>query len=504
MIKKLQELKAILAEVYDLQKIGALLWWDQSTYMPPGGAEARSRQDALVERLAHEKFIQPKVGRLLETLSPYEESLPYDSDEASLIRVTRREYERLVRVPPSFTEQLAEHAGNCYQAWSEARPANDFKRLHGWLEKTLDLSRQYADFFPGYAHIADPLIELEDEGMSVETLQSLFDELRSQLVPMVTKITELPPIDDSCLRRVYPPDQQLKFARQVVEKLGYDFQRGRVDLTLHPFETGFSIGDVRITTRIFEDNLVECLLGTVHEAGHGMYEQGISKTLEGTPLARGASAGLHESQSRLWENVVGRSPEFCEYFFPLLQQAFPAQLGNTSLEEFHRAINKVARSLIRTEADEVTYNLHVMLRFDFEVALLEGTLAVRDLAEAWRERYRSDLGIAPPDDRDGVMQDVHWFAWTVGGEFQGYTLGNILSAEFYNQAVRACPEIPDQMRSGNFETLHRWLVENIYIHGHKFTAPELVERITGGPIRIQPYIDYLKSKYGRLYGVADW
>ena len=501
MDKKLQELKNILSEVYDLEKIDALLWWDQATYMPPGGAHARSRQEALVGRLAHELFIQPEVGRLLEALRPYEENLPYDSDDASLIRVTSREFERLNRVPPSFTAELSAHAADFYQAWSEARPANDFKRLQNMMEKSLDFSRQYSDFFPGYAHILDPLIEREDEGMTVASIKSLFTELRSQLVPLVIKITECPPIDDSCLHRIYPEALQLEFAHRVVERLGYDFERGRCDKTLHPFQTEFSIGDVRITTRVFENNLVECLLGAVHEAGHGMYEQGISRTLEGTPLARGASAGLHESQSRLWENVVGRSREFWEYCFPQLQQAFPEQLGGTSLDEFHRAINKVACSLLRTEADEVTYDLHVMLRFDFEVGLLEGSLAVRDLPEAWRERYRSDLGIVPPDDRDGVMQDVHWFAGTIGGNFQGYTLGNILAAQFYREALKASPEIPDQMRSGSFEALHRWLSENIYVHGHKFTAPELVERVTCVPVRIQPYIDYLNIKYGQLYQI---
>lgn len=501
MEKKLQELKNILSEVYDLEKIGALLWWDQATYMPPGGAEARSRQEALLGRLAHEMFIEPQVGRLLDALRPYEESLQYESDDASLIRVTRREYERLVRVPPSFTAELSAHAADFYQAWSEARPANDFKSLHTMMEKSLDFSRQYSNFFPGYAHILDPIIDLEDEGMTVASIKSLFTELRGQLVPLVKKITACPTVDDSCLHRNYPEALQVEFTNRLVERLGYDFERGRCDKTLHPFETAFSIGDVRITTRIFENNLVECLLGTVHEAGHGMYEQGISRALEGTPLAGGASAGLHESQSRLWENVVGRSREFWEYCFPLLQQSFPQQLSRTSLDEFHRAINKVARTLIRTEADEVTYDLHVMLRFDFEVALLEGTLAVRDLAEAWRERYRSDLGIVPPDDRDGVMQDVHWFAGTIGGNFQGYTLGNILAAQFFSETLKAFPEIPDQMRSGSFETLHRWLVENIYVHGHKFTAPELVERVTGGPVRIQPYVDYLNTKYGQLYQI---
>ncbi|MDW8227589.1 MAG: hypothetical protein RMJ60_07305 [Anaerolineales bacterium] len=230
-----------------------------------------------------------------------------------------------------------------------------------------------------------------------------------------------------------------------------------------------------------------------------MYEQGVDVKYEGTPLAGGTSAGVHESQSRLWENIVGRSLPFWEHFFPKLQQVFPEQLGDVSLETFYRAINKVERSLIRTDADEVTYNLHVMLRFDLELALLEGTLAVRDLPEAWRERFQADFGILPPDDRDGCLQDVHWFAGVIGGAFQGYTLGNVLSAQFYAQALKAHPEIPEEMKQGKFETLHRWLSENIYRHGRKFTASELVQRVTGGEISIEPYIAYLKAKYGQLY-----
>jgi carboxypeptidase Taq len=237
----------------------------------------------------------------------------------------------------------------------------------------------------------------------------------------------------------------------------------------------------------------------MHEAGHAIYEQGIRMDLEGTPLAVGTSSGVHESQSRLWENLVGRSRSFWDHFYPKLQAKFPDQLQNTQLDEFYRAFNKVERSLIRTDADEVTYNLHVMLRFDFELALLEGELAVGDLPEAWRERFRTDLGIVPTDDRDGVLQDVHWFAGTIGGAFQGYTLGNILSVQFFDKALEINPEIPDQIRSGEFATLHRWLKENIYQYGSIFTASELVERVTGGPISIDPYIGYLRSKYGRLY-----
>jgi carboxypeptidase Taq len=496
---KLDELKARLLEINDLQSAAALLSWDQETYMPVGGALARARQLATLGRIAHEKLTDPALGRLLDELQPYAESLPYESDEASLIRVARRDYERAIRVPPSFVAELNSHTSAAFQAWATARPANDFAMVRPYLEKTLELSRQYADFFPGYEHIADPLIDQADEGMKASTLRTLFAALREQLVPLVQAITMQPPVEDSCLRRTFPEAQQLTFGLEVIRRIGYDFERGRVDKTLHPFMTKFSLGDVRITTRFKEDDLSEALFSMMHEAGHALYEQGIRRELEGTPLAMGTSAGVHESQSRLWENLVGRSYSFWRFFYPRLQTNFPEQLGEVPLETFYRAINKVERSLIRTAADEVTYNLHVMIRFDFELALLEGSLAVRDLPEAWRARYQSDLGIIPPDDRDGVLQDMHWFIGTIGGMFQGYTLGNILAAQFFDAARRAHPEIPAEIERGEFGTLLRWLQQNIYQHGRKFTAAELVERVTGGPMRIEPYIHYLRTKYGELY-----
>jgi carboxypeptidase Taq len=497
--EKLRELKELLLEVYDLECIIMLLNWDQSTYMPPGGAEVRARQMALMEQLAHEKMVQPRMGRLLEALVPYGESLPYDSDEAGLIRAAQRKFEKANRVPSAFMGELTSHQAKTYQVWKEARSANDFGKVAPLLEKTLEMSRQLANYFPGYEHIADPLIDLEDKGMKASTIRSLFGELREQLVPLVKAVMEQDPAEDQVLKQHFPEEKQWQFGLDVIRQLGYDFERGRLDKTHHPFMTKFSLGDVRITTRVNENELGEALFSTIHEAGHAMYEQGINPEYEGTPLAQGASSGIHESQSRLWENLVGRSWEFWEYFYPKLQAVFPDQLHSVSLDSFYRAINKVEPSLIRTDADELTYNLHVMIRFDLELALLEGKLAVKDLPEAWRERYRTDLGIAPPDDRDGVLQDVHWYVATIGGVFQGYTLGNIWSAQFYDAARKAHPEIPVEMRRGNFSTLHHWLKENVYRHGSKYTPEELVQKATGEPLTIEPYVRYLKTKFGQLY-----
>lgn len=496
---KIDELKQRLGVIGDLRSAAAVLGWDQATYMPPGGAEARGRQIATLERLAHEKFTHPSIGRMLTDLRSHGRSLPYDSDDAALLRVTQRDYERAVKVPASFVAKFSAHQAASYEVWVKARPANDFAAVRPYLEKTLEYSRELANYFPGYDHIADPLIDFADYGMKAATVSALFAELRNKLVPIVQAIVAQPVADEACIRQSFPEAQQLEFGREVVKQLGYDFNRGRQDKTRHPFCMTFALGDVRITTRVKENDLGDALFSTIHEAGHAMYEQGIQSELEGTPLAHGTSSGVHESQSRLWENVVGRGRGFWQCFYPKLQAAFPSQLSDVPLDAFYRAINKVERSLIRTDADEVTYNLHVMIRFDLELQMLEGKLAVRDLPEAWRARYQSDLGIASPDDRDGVLQDVHWFGGQIGGSFQGYTLGNILSAQFYEAATKAHPEILSQIPRGEFATLHGWLKENIYQHGSKFTANEIVKRATGQDLTIEPYIRYLRTKYGELY-----
>ncbi|MGQ9548053.1 MAG: carboxypeptidase M32 [Roseiflexus sp.] len=499
---QLVELKARLHDIYDLEMTAALLNWDQTTYMPSGGAAARGRQLATLGRIIHEKQIDPEIGRLLDALRSYEESLPPDTPDAALIRVARRDYERATRVPAAFMAELYRHMAASYDVWSRARPANDIAAVLPYLERTLDLSRRFAEFFPGYDHIADPLIDMADYGMRAATIKEVFAELRRGLLPLVEQVTAQPPVDDSCLLQFFPEAQQLAFGVEVITALGYDFTRGRQDKTLHPFMTKFSLNDVRITTRFDEHDLASALFSTIHEAGHAMYEQGIALDFEGTPLASGTSAGMHESQSRLWENIVGRSLPFWEHFYPRLQEIFPDQLGHVLLETFYRAINKVQRSLIRTESDEVTYNLHVILRFDLELALLEGTLAVRDLPEAWHERYRSDLGVTPPDYRDGVLQDVHWYGGLIGGAFQGYTLGNIMSAQLFEAALHDLPDIPQQIGHGEFGVLRGWMREHVYRSGRALDADDILRRATGRSLDVQPYLAYLWRKYGEIYGIV--
>jgi carboxypeptidase Taq len=499
MEEKLNQLKRLIREARDLNGAASVLYWDQSTYMPSGGAAARGRQMALLAGIAQERSTDPAIGRLLDELEPYGESLPYDSDDAAIIRAARREYERNIKIPPAFVAEFTEHQAHSYQVWAEARPQNAWDKVQANLEKTLDYSRQIGNFFPGYEHIADPLIDFADYGMKASDVRRVFADLRAELVPLIRWIGEQQQVDDSSLHKHFPKEAQLKFSEEVARDFGYDFKRGRLDLTHHPFCTTFSIDDVRITTRVKEDFLGECMFSVFHETGHALYELGCNPAYEATSIMGGTSAGVHESQSRTWENIVGRSRGFWQHYYPRLQAHFPEQLNGVDVDTFYRAINKVQPSLIRTDADEVTYNLHPMIRFDLELAMLEGNLAVKDLPDAWVARYESDLGITPPDYNDGVMQDVHWYAGFIGGSFQGYTLGNILSGMFYEKALAAHPEIPDQICRAEFDTLHNWLKSNIYQHGAKYTAPELIEKVTGGGLDVKPLMRYLDTKYREVY-----
>ncbi len=495
----LDRLKSLLLEASDLSSAASVLRWDQSTFMPSGGAAARGRQLSRLSEIAHQRSTDPGIGELLDALRSYAENIDPMADDARLLAVTRRDFERAVRIPADFIARDSAASSASYSAWVKARPAGDFAAMRPHLEKTLDLSREYAAFFPGYDHIIDPLIG-PDEGVTAEETKALFKTLRVALVPMVRTIAEQTETSDACLRKHYPSAQQLTFATQVARDMGYDLTRGRLDLTAHPFMIRFGADDVRITTRVREDDLSDCLFSVWHEAGHAFYELGVSRDLN-PPIAGGTSPGVHESQSRLWENLVGRSRGFWEHYYPALQREFPDQLNSVSLDTFYRAINKVSRSLIRTDADELTYNLHVMIRFDLECDLLEGRLAVKDLPDAWNARYQSDLGVVAPDHSNGVLQDVHWYAGTLGGGFQGYTIGNVLSAQFYNAALRAHPEITADIAAGRFETLHSWLKDNVYQHGRKFGVHDLVSQATGSKMRIEPYIDYLRTKYSGLYAL---
>ena len=493
MTSDLDELRTRLAEHDDLKMAAAVLRWDQTTYMPSGGGAARGRQLATLERLAHERLTDPALARLLER------ARPDDAVTADVVRVARKDVERATRVPAAFVGKFVNLRAELYDRWTRARPADDFASVADLLAKNVEMSREYAGFFAPSDHVADPLIDVADPGMRDAALRPLFADLRAHLVPLVERITSAPPPDTRCLEQHFPEAAQIAFASEVAARFGYDAERGRLDKTHHPFMTKFSIGDVRITTRVREDDLGVSLFSILHEAGHALYEQNVDPRYEATPLAEGTSSGLHESQSRLWENFVGRSLPFWRGQYPRLQAAFPSQLGNVPLDTFYRAINRVRRGAIRTESDEVTYNLHIVMRFDFECELLEGKLRVRDLAEAWRARAKSDLGVTLDGDRNGCLQDVHWFDGPVGGAFQPYTLGNLMCAQFYAAAERAHPSLASEIEAGRFDTLRTWLSTNIHRFGRTRTADEIVLSSTGAPLSSKPFLDYLRDKYGKLY-----
>ncbi|MDE0529158.1 MAG: carboxypeptidase M32 [Truepera sp.] len=505
MTSTIESLRAHLVETADLTSAAALLSWDQNTHMPPAAAAERGRQLAALYRVIHQRLIDPELGRILDELEGLEDRHPANSDVVGLIRVARHRHQHSLRVPTEFRGRQAEHQAGSYQNWLEAWEASDFGVVEETLETTLDLSLEFSSFFPEADHPADPHIATADTGLTTAEVSRVFGELRASLVPLVQRVAERPGPDSGVLYGPFPREAQVAFALDVARDFGFDFGRGNWAWTHHPFAAKISPDDVRITTRASERHLGDGVFATLHEVGHGLYNQGAKAAgpiLDGG-LGRpgGFSTAIHESQSRLWENLVGRSLPFWQHYYPTLQDTFPEALHNLPLERFYATINKVEPSLIRTGADELTYNLHIMIRVELERALLEGSLPVRELPEAWRASYLRDLGIEPERDREGVLQDVHWYSGLIGGAFQGYTLGNVLGAQFFEAAKGADVEVEGGIGRGEFGPLLGWLQDTIYRHGIRFSTPELVERVTGKRMTTEPYLRYLTEKFGRLYGL---
>ncbi|WP_188972042.1 carboxypeptidase M32 [Deinococcus aerolatus] len=493
------DLKTHWQELADLGGIGSLLGWDQSTYLPAGAAAGRSRQQALLSRMAHARATDAGYGRLLDAAQGRTDLSPA---QTRMVDVARKKFEEATRLPADFVAAWSQHGGDSYSAWTTARPDNDFARMVPYLEKSRDFSLQAAGYFPEFSDPMDYFIDQSDEGMTAAQVGDVFSSLREALVPLADAVigAEAPRTD--FLGRHYDTGAQLAFGESVIRDYGYDFTQGRQDLTHHPFMTRLGGHDVRITTRVKANDPTEALYSTLHESGHAMYEQGVLEAYLGTPIGGGVSAGVHESQSRLWENQVGRSRAFWAAYFGKFRDAFPDQLSDVSEDEMHRAVNTVARSLIRTDADELTYNLHVITRYELERQLLGGTLAVRDLNEAWHAAYQQNLGLRAPSDVNGALQDVHWYFGRIGGAFQGYTLGNVLSAQFYAAAENANPGLEGDITRADFSRLHGWLRENVYAPGGLYKPADLVQRATGQAMTVEPYLKYLREKYGELYGVS--
>jgi carboxypeptidase Taq len=494
----LERLAALIAQSIDLRRAADVIEWDERVYMPPGGTPAHGEMSATLRRLAHEVFTSAAVGDALSEAEAALDRRDPDSDAARTVAVTRRDFDKATRVPAEFVAEQARVVSAAQHAWGEARAAANFAAFRPHLERIIQLKRQYVTFFPASAHPYDVLLDDYEPGMKTTEVNAVFDALRSRQVDLVRSVAERPQVDDAFLRTRYDEQALIDFSVEIITAFGFDFSRGRQDKSLHPFCTSFGSDDVRITTRFVETYPPSLLFGTMHETGHALYEQGVSPRYQRGMLEGGASLGIHESQSRLWENIVGRSLPFWEHFFPKLQQRFASQLAGVGLEEFYRGINRVERSLVRVEADEATYNLHVMLRVELEIALIEGKIEAADLEEAWNSRMREYLGVTPPNAAKGVLQDIHWSAGLLG-YFATYTLGNIIAAQFARAFRTHHPSLDEDMRRGDFSALLAWLRSNLHQHGRKFEPRELVQRITGGTIDPAPYLEYLEEKYLAVY-----
>ncbi|OFW75484.1 MAG: hypothetical protein A2Y55_05980, partial [Actinobacteria bacterium RBG_16_68_12] len=485
----LRALRERLAEISDLQRSAGVLGWDQRVTMPPLGTDARANALATLGRIAHERFVDDEIGRLLERLRPYEESLEYDSDDASLIRVTRRDWEKQRRVPSELRAEMVRAAARGHLVWAEARAKSDFEQFRPVLETNLELKRRYVECFEWDDSPYTPLLDDFEPFMTTTEVAEVFDVVRPALSELVH---EAPKIDASFLRGSFPLDPQREFADRVLATIGFEEGAWRMDTTVHPFCTSFSTRDVRLTTRYDEGGL-ESFWSTMHEAGHGLYAHGISPSLERTPLAGSPSLGLNESQSRTWENLVARGRSFWTYWYEPLQATFSEQLGDVELDAFLAAINRAEPGFIRVQADETTYSLHIILRFDLERRLIEETLDLDDLPEAWNEGMRELLGVDVPDDARGVLQDVHWSSGGIG-YFPTYALGNVISLQIWAVVRDALPDLDDQLQAGELKGLSSWLTDNLYSLGRKLTPKETIERLTGSPtIDPEPYLAYLRK-----------
>ena len=489
-----------LKEIGHLQTAGAVLGWDQQCYMPPGGGAERAEEFAVLGKIAHEMFTSGATQKLLNGAEKEAASLAPHSDEALTVRVVRRNFDQASKLPTSLVAEMGKATALAHEVWVTARAESNWAHFAPTLEHLIDLTRQTADYLGHDGRRYDALLDQYEPGMKTSEVERVFDELRPGLVELVQAIKNAPPIDESVLRRDFDEETQIRFGEMVARKMGFDFTRGRQDKAVHPFCTSFGRDDVRITTRTDRNWLPCALMGTIHETGHGLYEQGFDPKDNNTPLSGAASLGFHESQSRLWENMVGRSRAFWEANFPQLQREFAPVLDDVDIHNFYRAINKVEPSLIRVEADEVTYNLHIMLRFDLEKRLIDGDLQVADVPEAWNETMQSYLGITPPDDAQGCLQDVHWSS-AIFGYFPTYALGTLLSAQLYDKAVSDNPQITSDLLVGEFGSLLAWLRENVHAQGRRYLPAELVQKVCGEPAQSRSYLRYLNNKFRELYGI---
>jgi carboxypeptidase Taq len=497
--ERLKELRERLGIIHDLRRAAFLLGWDQHTMMPPKGTESRGDQLSTIDRFAHELFISDEVGELLDSLADFGRELDPDSVDAALIRVTRRDWEKARRVPAELRAEITRAEVLGVPAWAEARKNADFASFLPYLKRNVELKLQYIECFADTGKSPyDILLDDYQEDARTEHITAVFARLKEEVIPLIREVAGAEQVETSFAHGHFPVEKQEAFGREILERLGYSSEAWRLDPTIHPFATSIALDDIRLTTRYSEADL-ESIFHTSHEFGHGIYEYGIDRELDRTPLTELNSMVLHESQSRLWENLVCRSRPFWRFFFPKLQELFP-ELNDVDVEAWWRNVNRVEPSFIRVEADEVTYGMHIILRYELEQEIIGGRLALEDLPEAWNAKMKEYLGLDVPDDAKGVLQDVHWAGGSFG-YFPTYLLGTIASVQIWETAQTDLPDLDAQMEAGEFGALREWLGERLYRWGRRFPPDEMLQRIVGGPLDAEPYLAYLKAKVTDIYGV---
>jgi carboxypeptidase Taq len=499
-----ERLKDLDREIRVLMHAQSVLNWDQETQMPEAAVEERAEQISALEGIIHARIISAEIGDLLAEAGASEENpsgaKTLTSLDRSFLRQLHRQYRRHTRLPSKLVTDIAKTASRAQSIWQSARASSEFSVFAPHLKHLVDLRIESAELLGYEEHPYDALLDEFEPWTSTAFVTAVFDDLRDRLVPLVKEIAGAKQGPSALEGRRFPRAGQEAFGRFVLEHLGYELSRGRLDVSAHPFTDKLGRDDVRITTRYSEDFLPSSIFGTIHEAGHALYELGFPKSIKDTILGEGVSMGIHESQSRLWENFIGRSLPFWRYFYPHLREQFPEELADVSLEDFHRAVNRVEPTFIRVEADEVTYSLHIILRFNLEKKLVTRELAVDDLPDAWREESKQLLGIVPKKDADGVLQDIHWSLGAIG-YFPTYALGNLYAAQFYASLRRAIGDLDEYLEAGDLSPVLSWLRSNVHAPGSTMTPAELCEEVTGAPLDAGHFVSYLQEKYGNIYGL---
>jgi carboxypeptidase Taq len=488
--------QSAMRRIADIRYASAVLQWDQETYLPPKGAGFRGQQLATLSEIAHEEFTSDRLGILLQELSSRSN---LDAEQQRNVALSLEDYNRHKKFTAAFVRHLTEVINKSFHSWMEARKANSFSIFAGDLAELVKLKKEEAETLGYQHHCYDALLNDYDKGSNVQLLDRTFDTIREPLKAMLQKIQSRPQVNNSFLQQHFPKDKQWDFGMQLIRELGYDMEAGRQDISEHPFTTNFNSRDVRVTTRIDVNDLGNMVWSCIHEAGHAMYEQGLPELQYGLPLGEAASLTIHESQSRLWENHVGRSMAWCQHYLPVLQQHFPEQLQGVNVTDFYKGINQVTPSLIRTEADELTYHFHVMIRYELEKALLENSITTADIPAFWNESYLKYMNVKVPDDRQGCLQDVHWSHGSFG-YFPTYSLGSFYAAQFFSMAEKNIPGLQEQLQKGDTQALLSWLREQIHRYGRMHTSEELCKKVTGETLNINYFLQYLEHKYGSIYG----